>query len=152
MRLWLDDWFIPVIMFTFCHSKCRWMNFYVLSVKYCWCSKKQVCWFLYKHSEKLPLHLSLTELQRSDCTVTDSQDEMMDSFSPASARCGPRCQHKPQRFRLRPMHQSTLSLGDTPPCYTTTHTQVSPQCGVSSIQSLFVWLITHPQSLKFTSD
>ncbi|XP_039466762.1 uncharacterized protein LOC116314293 isoform X1 [Oreochromis aureus] len=74
-------------------------------------------------SEKLPLHLSLTELQRSDCTVTDSQDEMMDSFSPASARSGPRCQHKPQRFRLRPMHQSTLSLGDTPPCYTTTHTQ-----------------------------
>ncbi|XP_063326955.1 uncharacterized protein LOC134625634 [Pelmatolapia mariae] len=48
---------------------------------------------------------------------------MMDGFSPASARCGPRCQHKPQRFRPRPMHQSTLSLGDTPPCYTTTHTQ-----------------------------
>ncbi|XP_005739950.1 uncharacterized protein LOC102205829 isoform X2 [Pundamilia nyererei] len=73
--------------------------------------------------EKLQLHLSLTELQRSDCTVTEAQDETMDGFSPASARCGPRCQHQPQRFRPRPMHQSTLSLGDTPPCYTTTHTQ-----------------------------
>ncbi|XP_006801973.1 uncharacterized protein LOC102798069 [Neolamprologus brichardi] len=48
---------------------------------------------------------------------------MMDGFSPASARCGPRCQRKPQRFSPRPMHQSTLSLGDTAPCYTTTHTQ-----------------------------
>ncbi|XP_042077453.1 uncharacterized protein LOC102292662 isoform X2 [Haplochromis burtoni] len=75
------------------------------------------------HCEKLQLHLSLTELQRSDCTVTEAQDETMDGVSPASARCGPRCQHKPQRFRPRPMHQSTLSLGDTPPCYTTTHTQ-----------------------------
>lgn len=37
----------------------------MLTVKYCLCSKKQVYWFLHKHSEKLQLHLCLTELQRS---------------------------------------------------------------------------------------
>ena len=41
------------------------------------------------------------------------------------SRHGQHCHHKAENSRLRHLHQSTLSLGDAAPCYTTTHTQVS---------------------------
>lgn len=40
--------------------------------------------------------------------------------------CGQRRHSKTKTYRPRHLHQSTLTLGDTAPCYTTTHTQVSP--------------------------
>ncbi|XP_018524116.1 uncharacterized protein LOC108878183 [Lates calcarifer] len=37
--------------------------------------------------------------------------------------CGRRRHSKTKTYRPRHLHQSTLTLGDTAPCYTTTHTQ-----------------------------
>lgn len=64
------------------------------------------------------------------------------------AHRGCRCQSKVKNSRPRHLHQSTLHLGDTAPCYSTTHHQVTvndwfrvrSQCAVSSSFCLFLFV------------
>lgn len=58
-----------------------------------------------------------------------SQDNMniLMNGDQSLTHCCRRCQNKAKKSRPRHLHQSTLNLGDTAPCYITTHSQVSPK-------------------------